>query len=167
MSRMLPLLREFGSLDKKRSHQGVTPAEFQRWSELRQVLEKHIPQGKPPEGRERRQHVRVPTRMLMQFKTRDQLGEAIVTSISRGGVFINTAFPPPIGSKFTLCLRVDATRESVDVPCEVVSHNVGNQFSTQHLGMGVKFGNLDAERREVVEALLEAALGGDLGTKSD
>jgi uncharacterized protein (TIGR02266 family) len=157
MSDLLPLLREYGLLDRKRHGDGVTPREYQRWTELKLRLGRQIPQGEPPGGRERRQHLRVPMRMLVQFKTHQQLQEAIITNISQGGLFISTAFAPEIGTVFTLCLRVDATREAVDVPCEVVSANVGDGFTTQDFGMGVKFMNLNPKQREIVEALFAAA----------
>jgi uncharacterized protein (TIGR02266 family) len=167
MSDLLPLLREYGLLDRKRRGDGVTPVEYHRWHELNETLGRHIPQGKPPGGRERRQHLRVPTRMLVQFKTRDQLQEAMITNVSQGGLFINTPFSPNVGTKFTLCLRVDATREAVDVPCQVVSANVGDDFSTRDFGMGVKFINLNSQQREAVEVLFAAATENELDAACD
>jgi uncharacterized protein (TIGR02266 family) len=167
MSDLLPLLREYGLLDRKRRGDGVTPLEYQRWLDLNHTLGRHIPQGKPPDGLERRQHPRVPTRMLVQFKTRDDLQEAIITNISQGGLFISTPFSPNVGTRFTLCLRVDATREAVDVPCQVVSANVADAFTTRDFGMGVKFINLNPEQREAVEVLFSAATKHELDAASE
>jgi uncharacterized protein (TIGR02266 family) len=158
MTRLLPLLREFGALDKRRSREGLTPVEYQRWVDLTHTLSKHYPQGEPPEGAERREHMRLPLRLLVEYKNLDQLHEAVITNVSRGGLFISTAFPPEIGTQFTLCIRVDASGESVDLPCEVVSHNVGRDFSTSALGMGLRFRNLDEAQRAVVDSLFDIAV---------
>lgn len=162
VARLLPLLREYGSLERKRIREGVTPLEYQRWLDLEKTLATQIFHGEGPGGIERRRHLRVPTRMLAQFKTRDHLKDAVISNISRGGLFINTPFTAEIGSFFVLCIRVDATRDAVDVPCEVVSHGVSDNFCTQEPGMGVKFMNLNAEQRETVDKLLAAALGDEL-----
>ncbi len=158
MARLLPLLREFGWLDKARSREGLTPLQYQRWLDLKLTLAKNMDPNGAPSGVERREYLRLPMRLLVQYGTRNQLRDALLTNVSRGGVFINTAFPPEIGAKFTLCIRVDETREAVDLPCEVVSHNVGDGFSTQTLGMGLKFGSLDDAQRRVVEQLFDLAV---------
>jgi len=158
MTRLLPLLREFGALDKRRCREGLTPSEYQRLMDLKHTLSKHYPQGDAPEGAERRQHMRLPLRLLVQYKTRDALHDAVITNVSRGGLFISTAFPPEIGTQFTLCIRIDATGEAVDLPCEVVSHNVGRDFSTRALGMGLRFGNLNESQRAVVDGLFDIAV---------
>jgi uncharacterized protein (TIGR02266 family) len=161
LGRLLPLLREFGLLDRKRSADGVTPLEYQRWRDLKKTLANSIPQVAAPSGRDRRQHVRVPTRILIDFRSSDELREAVISNISHGGLFINTPFAPDIGQEFMLCLRVGESTEVLDVPCEVISNNVGNGFTTDTLGMGVKFKNLDAQQREAVDRLFESALAAE------
>jgi uncharacterized protein (TIGR02266 family) len=158
MAQLLPLLREFGQLDKARSREGLTPLQYQRWLDLKRTLAKHVEPGAGPEGIERRNHLRLPMRLLVEYRSRDSLRSAMITNLSRGGVFINTAFAPEIGARFTLCLRIDETQEAVDVPCEVVSHNVGDGFSTQTLGMGLKFGRLDAAQQATVDDLFDLAV---------
>ena len=64
VQQLLPLVREYGRLEKKRTQDAVTPREFERWAELRDRLEKKFPQGDRPDGGERRQNLRLPTRML-------------------------------------------------------------------------------------------------------
>jgi Tfp pilus assembly protein PilZ len=159
MGRLLPLLREYGSLERKRIREGVTPSEYQRWLELEKTLADHISEQQGSQGSERRRHIRVPTRMLAQFKTRNQLKDAVISNVSRGGLFIRGPISAEIGSTFVLCIRVAATGENVDVPCEVVSRNVGDKFTTMEVGVGVKFVNLNAEQRLAVDGLLSAALG--------
>lgn len=159
MMRLLPLLREYGALERKRVHEGVTPIEYQRWRDLEEKLSKQIFQDARPQAVERRKHLRVPTRMLVEYRSHDQLKEAIISNVSKGGLFINTRFPPAIGTTFVLIIRVDATGERVEVPCEVVSTNLGGSMKPQQQGMGVKFIGLGAEQRRAVDHLFAEALG--------
>lgn len=163
MMRLLPLLREYGGLERKRVRDGVTPIEYQRWRDLEQKLANQIFQDAEDKPSERRRHVRVPTRMLVQYRTRDNLKDAIIRNVSKGGLFINTPFPPAIGTTFVLIIQVDVTGESVEVPCEVVTNNVvrdgSSTLKSEQLGMGVKFIGLGAEQRRAVEQLFAAALG--------
>ncbi len=159
MMRLLPLLREYGQLERKRVHQGVTPSEYERWRELEQKLGQQISDVSRPAGGERRKHLRVPTRMLVEYRSREDLEEAMISSVSKGGLFISTAFPLEIGAKFVLILAVDAANESVEVPCEVVSLNLDAAMRGRQLGMGVKFVDLGPEQQRAVDALFAEALG--------
>ena len=161
MTRLLPLLREFGTLERKRVREGVTPLEYQRWRDLEDALSEQIFKEQAREGDERRRHLRVPTRMLVQYRTTDQLKEAVASKVSRGGLFINTPFAPDVGTTFMLIIQIDETGESVEVPCEVVSTNVDSALSSRHLGMGVKFIGLGSDQRRAVDELFAAALGHD------
>lgn len=159
MMRLLPLLREYGTLERKRVREGVTPLEYQRWRDLEQKLSGQIFQDAGDYATEQRKHLRVPTRMLVAYRTHDDLKEAIVSSVSKGGLFIGTPFPPEIGATFVLILKVDATGESVEVPCEVVSTNIDGALSSRQLGMGVKFIGLGSDQKRAVESMFAAALG--------
>lgn len=159
MTRILPLLREFRVLERKRSEAGVTPAEYDRWNDLKQRLAQHVPQSKTPAGAERRQHVRVPSRILVEFSSPGQLKDAVIRNVSRGGLFINTPFAPEIGTHLVLLLGIGHQTDKIEIPCEVVSKNVGDDFSTQNHGMGVRFGVLSDSQREAVERLFCEALG--------
>ena len=159
MMRLLPLLREYGTLERKRVREGVTPLEYQRWRELEQKLSEQIfrDSGAPP--KERRKHLRVPTRMLVAYRTVGELQHAIISNVSKGGLFISTEYPPAIGTSFVLILKVEETGDSVEVPCEVVSTNPGVTAAGHPPGMGVKFIGLGAEQRRAVDQLFAAALG--------
>jgi uncharacterized protein (TIGR02266 family) len=159
MMRLLPLLREYGALERKRVREGVTPLEYQRWRELEQRLADQIfrDSGAPP--KDRRRHLRVPTRMLVAYRTVGELQHAIISNVSKGGLFIETQYPAVIGTSFVLILKVEQTGDSVEVACEVVSTNHGGAPGGQQLGMGVKFIGLGAEQRRAVDQLFAAALG--------
>jgi Tfp pilus assembly protein PilZ len=161
MTRILPLLREFRLLESKRSEEGVTPDEYRRWHELKERLAYQIPQGKRPPGGERRQHVRIPSRIVVEFASSEDLKHAVIRNVSRGGLFISTSFVPEIGTQLVVLLSVGSEGEKVEIPCEVVSKNVGSDFTTQSLGMGVRFGALSDPQREAVDRLFCEALGNE------
>jgi len=156
--RLLPLVREFGALEKKRAGSGISPLEYQRWLDLKKVLEDRFPQGDGPGGRNRRASVRIPTRIRVQFATRDALRHAVISNVSHRGLFISTPFGLEIGSEFIVRLDLGDTGEVIEVPCEVVSNNVGEDLSSLRLGMGVKFKNLDAQQSEDIDRFFEGVL---------
>jgi uncharacterized protein (TIGR02266 family) len=166
MDRLLPLVREFGALEKRRGTDGVTPVEYERYLELREILARHVSEPSTPAGAERRKNMRVPTRLLIEYRTADQLREAIIHNVSQGGLFISTDAPLEFGTKFTLCLAVGEMRRRLEVPCEVVTNNVAGACSTDGPGMGIRFAPLDVEQRHAVDLLFAEALGQQLDSDS-
>lgn len=152
---LLPLVREYGRLERKRTQDSVTPREFERWSQLRDRLEKKFPQGDRPAGSERRQNLRLPTRMLVDYRSKGDLESALIRNISRGGLFIVTDRSAPVGSHITLLVRVEGGAP-VELSAEVASTNIKDEQG--QLGMGCKFGALSAEQQQIVEEMFATAL---------
>jgi uncharacterized protein (TIGR02266 family) len=137
-------------------------AEYERYLELRQILARHVSEPSTPAGAERRKTMRVPTRLLIEYRTADQLRDAIIHNVSQGGLFISTDAPQEIGTKFTLCLAVGEMSQRLEVPCEVVTNNIAGECSTDGPGMGIRFDSLDVEQRHAVDLLFAEALGQQL-----
>jgi len=156
VQRLLPLVREYGQLEKKRTQQSVTRGEFERWAELRETLEKAFPQGDRPLGAERRQTLRLPTRMLVEYSTKGELASALIRNISRGGLFIATEQTVEVGTQITLLIRVGRRGETVELPAEVASTGVVDAHGQK--GMGCKFLPLNAEQQHVVDEMFATAL---------
>ncbi len=156
------LFREYMHLDRKRTGDGLTPHEYQRWRLLSLELGKRFSKGPPKGGSERRDSVRVPTRLKVSFKSPDAVSQALMTNISRGGLFVNTPFPPEPGTRLELKIRIESTAETLQVPVEVVSSNVGEGFKTGELGMGVRFLPMRDEVRKKLDDFYEV-----LGTRPD
>ena len=155
VAKLLPLVREYGTLEKRRTGSGITPSEFYRWSVLRTRLEGSFPQGdRPPQG-ERRQMLRLPTKMLVEFRNEGHLQSALIRNISRGGVFISSAMEPHIGTEFALIIKVGGG-EQVELPVQVASANVPGPDGT--LGIGCKFGRLGAAQQAIVDEIFATAL---------
>jgi len=156
VQRLLPLVREYGRLERKRTQDSVTTGEFERWAELRTLLEKSFPQGQRPPGGERRQALRLPTRMLVEYSSKGDLEGALIRNISRGGLFIATDSAVDVGTKITLLIRVGAAGETIELPAEVASTHVGNKGG--QIGMGCKFTQLNADQQQVVDEMFATAL---------
>jgi uncharacterized protein (TIGR02266 family) len=151
---LLPQLRECKILDTKRKRQGLTVAEHDRWLQLKDLLGSKLAPG----ARERRGSHRVPTRINTSYETPEAFQEATIANLSETGVFVSTAFPLEIGSKLTLNMHIESSGERLEIPCVVVSRNVGSDFSTQVLGMGLRFTEMSRETREAVTRLYREAL---------
>ena len=159
VQRLLPLVREYGRLERKRTGESVTPEEFERWADLRLMLEKNFSQGQRPEGAERRQTVRLPTRMLVEYESRGALEQALIRNISRGGLFIATEQAAAVGSEITLLIRVGNDGEVVELPAEVASTHLNDRQG--RTGMGCKFGVLNADQQRLVDGMFDTALDSD------
>ena len=71
------------------------------------------------------------------------------------GLFVPTPFAAEPGTKFELRVTVEETGDAYDSPVVVVSNNVGPGFSTQSLGMGVRFATGDCALRRALEVLYD------------
>ena len=139
------LLREFAQLNGRRKGSGITPLEFQRWLDLRSKLEKAFPGRPPPDGGR--------TRVLVEFESRVALSQSIMANVRPIGLFVPTPFAAEPGTKFELRVQIVETSETYDSPVVVVSNNVGPEFSTQNLGMGVRFTTSRGELHQVLDEL--------------
>jgi uncharacterized protein (TIGR02266 family) len=99
----------------------------------------------------------------MQFQTAGELRRCLLTNLSRGGVFVSTAAPPPIGTMLRLRIEVAESGLQIEVDGEVVSTNVGNNFDTQQVGMGVRFVEPSPEAQRALDQLYEHALDRNRG----
>jgi hypothetical protein len=146
MAQPQDLLREYAHLNAKRSGEGVEPLEYLRWLDLGQRLAKAFPNHPPPGAAG-------PTRVVVEFKTRERIKEAVMFNVRPIGLFVNTPFAPDIGTQFELRVRLLETGEKFSSPVEVVSHNVGPDFSTHRLGMAVRFTTATSGLRSFLDAL--------------
>ncbi|MGH0036043.1 MAG: PilZ domain-containing protein [Myxococcota bacterium] len=146
---LLPLLREMRGIDRRRTSEGITPLEYLRFLDLRRRLERHMGPAAAGEGSEKSRT----SRILIEFRSPASLARARIRNVNRGGLFLSTPFAPDLGTQFELRVRVKSTGDELLLPCEVVSNHVGDDFSTQDLGMGVQFGVLDPKVKGRLEKL--------------
>jgi uncharacterized protein (TIGR02266 family) len=155
------LFREWVRLDKKRKGAGLSLSDLQRWGELKQQLNKTFSPDVSDDKLAMRESVTVPIRLRVNFESAGTLQGCLMTNLSRGGVFINSAMPPPIGTRIQLRLRLRDDGTEVEIPGEVVATNVGPAFELRQLGMAIRFLDAGPEASALLERLYEGAL--DLG----
>lgn len=149
---LLPLLRECKLLDRKRVKGELTPAEHARWIQLHERLSAAL---RP--GHEKRASARVAVKLNVSFETPEAFQEATIQNMSRGGVFVTTSHPAALGTKLELSVVIQSTGIRVELPCVVVSQNVGRDFSVGSAGMGLKFAELGEEQRKAVDEIYTGA----------
>ncbi len=112
-----------------------------------------------PEGRE---HYRAPIELKVDYKKLNSFFADYTKNISKGGTFIKTKKPLPIGTRFLFKLSVPQ-RQS---PFELIGEVVWSAPEGEEPGMGIKFVySDDAQRNDfesVVENLMTDSLGADL-----
>lgn len=152
MNNALALLRRFGQLEKRRTGTGLSVAELERWMTFKEALDRSTGAKK-----DRRSSFRVPTHLVCTFSVHDSAEGAVVTDLSRGGAFIRTGAPLPIGSKIELKLTI-AGDEPIAVRGVVVSNHVDLDLAGADRGMGVRFEGMSPELAERIDFLYQAKL---------
>lgn len=149
-------LRRYLQLDRKRAALGLTGADLADWQKMKGQLSRQL-NTKTPEidGDE---SLAVATRLKATFTAfANHRQTSLLTSLSRGGAFVNTAFAPEVGAMIDIdILEENANPDAVlSVPCQVVFNNIGDEFSVHGFGMGVRFGDLPGNVRAKLDALYE------------
>ena len=116
-------------------------------------------------GSESRQHGRAPIELKVDYKKLNSFFADYTKNISKGGTFIKTKKPLPIGTRFLFKLSVP-NREA---PFELLGEVVWSKAEAEEPGMGIRFiYNSDTQRADfegVVEKLMADSLGADLTEK--
>jgi uncharacterized protein (TIGR02266 family) len=158
LSEAITQFREYIRLDRKHRSGGLTPAELERWTRLKRVLGEKFMPGPGDDQPDRRASLRVPTQLRVDFSSVDALRGQLLTNLSRGGLFVSTTHLLEIGTRVTLHVHIESSDEEIEVPAEVVSHNVGPRFQAELRGMGLRFLEMDDNVRRKLEDLYEGAL---------
>ena len=116
-------------------------------------------------GIEGRQSVRAPIELKVDYKKLNSFFADYTKNISKGGTFIKTKKPLPIGTRFLFKLTVPQR----EAPFELLGEVVWSQGDTEEPGMGIRFiYSSDTQRTDfesVVEQLMSSSLGSELAGK--
>ena len=122
-----------------------------------------MPEQKP--GAEGRNHNRAPIELKVDYKKLNSFFADYTKNISKGGTFIKTKKPLPIGTRFLFKLTVPQR----EAPFELLGEVVWSSAEGDEPGMGIRFiYGSDTQRRDfetVVEQLMAESLGPDLTRK--
>ena len=120
--------------------------------------------------RDRRQHGRAPIELKVEYKRLNTFFSDYTRNISRGGTFVATPRPLPIGTEFVFALVIPRLPEALRLRGKVIWTTSEDEASPANpAGMGIEFQYRDdAERREKeasVERLLREELGEHLALR--
>jgi Tfp pilus assembly protein PilZ len=146
------------SLERKRASTGVSPEELKRWQLLKRRLGKEFHPKLEDEHSDKRQSVRVPTLLRVSFPDRRSLEHCLMTNISRGGVFIATVAPEPIGTALRIAIRIEGDAEDLMVNAVVVSQNYSDGPYGEARGMALAFDHPNPATQARLEKLYEEKL---------
>jgi uncharacterized protein (TIGR02266 family) len=153
---MAGLFREYMALEHRReSDDGMSVADYQRWMDLKRTLNRHFQPELTKRNADRRDSIRVPVKLRLSFSSLGAIRQCLMTNVSRGGVFVSTATPLPLGTKIRLWIQVGDSGEEIEVEGEVASHNAGPGLLSDETGMGVRFVHLSEEQAKAVDNLYE------------
>ena len=147
--------REYVRLDRLRRSGGLTPAEVARWKLYKRSLGKHFSPELTDSQADQRESVRVPTRMRVSFASEGALARVLMTNLSRMGLFVQADDLLEIGTRLQLRIHVDSPPRDIEIPVEVVSHNVGPRFESDARGMGLRFLDMTPDAEKAIADLYE------------
>jgi uncharacterized protein (TIGR02266 family) len=102
---------------------------------------------------ERRKGPRVDVLLRAYFDTMEQLKEALVCSLSPGGLYLTTDKPFDIGSQFFVEIHLPGDGGLIKGQCEVTWVNLSEEKSYPK-GMGVSFIEIAPEHRDRLQFYL-------------
>ena len=110
-------------------------------------------------GAEHRQQARAPIELKVDYKKLNSFFADYTKNISKGGTFIKTKKPLPIGTRFLFKLTVPQ-REG---PFELLGEVVWSQGDAEEPGMGIRFIYNDERQRSEFEGVVEKLMADSLG----
>jgi type IV pilus assembly protein PilZ len=122
------------------------------------------PKGEPA-GTEHRQSVRAPIRLRVDYERMNTFFADYTKNISKGGTFIKTSRPLPLGTRFVFTLSVPALSEPVALSGEVAWALGPDDAAARgaEAGMGIRFIFADDASRGQFEKLVERMMVESLG----
>ncbi len=108
---------------------------------------------------ENREHARAPIELKVDYKKLNTFFADYTKNISKGGTFIKTRKPLPVGTRFLFRLTIPGRAEPFHLNGEVVHAGTGGEEA----GMGIRFVWTDDRQRQTFEGAVEALMEESLG----
>jgi hypothetical protein len=167
VERLMPMMREYGSLHRKCLGAGVTPLEYQRWLDLERQIGSHMESARAKaEAASRARGARdLRPRLLVTYASRKSLVDSVIDNIHPAGFFVPTPFAAETGSEFVARVFVEEESEMAEVPVSVATSIVqgAHTLSTMNMGMGLKVERLTRAQAASVSKIFDRALDEILG----
>jgi type IV pilus assembly protein PilZ len=116
------------------------------------------------DSEERRMHPRAPIELKVEYRRLNTFFSDYTKNISRGGTFIGTQRPLPIGTEFVFALAVPTLEEPLRLNGRVMWIVTAEEASRANpAGMGIEFLYASEEERVEKEAAVERLLTREFG----
>ncbi len=113
---------------------------------------------------DRRRHGRAPIELKVEYKRLNTFFADYTKNISRGGTFISTQKPLPIGTEFIFALGIPQMDQPLRLRGKVIWITQQEEASAANpAGMGIEFQYADAAERHDKEAAVERLLTSEFG----
>jgi type IV pilus assembly protein PilZ len=115
---------------------------------------------------EKRQHIRAPIELKVEYKKLNTFFADYTKNISKGGTFIKTERPLPIGTEFLFKLLIPSLAQPIDIRGVVVWINEPDKPSNRQQkesGMGIQFIYDNDHQRSDFENMVEGMMRESLG----
>jgi type IV pilus assembly protein PilZ len=106
-----------------------------------------------------RKHPRAPIELKVDYKKLNSFFADYTKNISKGGTFIKTKKPLPIGTRFLFKLFLPRQGE----PFELLGEVVWSKSDGEEPGMGIRFIYADDAQRAAFEGVVERLMSSSLG----
>jgi len=110
-----------------------------------------------------RAHSRASIELRVDYKKQNAFFADYTKNISKGGTFIKTGRPLPVGTRFVFRLTVPR----LPAPFELIGEVVRSSASGEDAGMGIRFVWEDDGARARFEQLVEEVMRESLGSVAD
>jgi type IV pilus assembly protein PilZ len=108
-----------------------------------------------PDPSKQRQSDRLQHELLVAYRTVDNFVTDWATNISKGGLFINTRSPMPVGTIVRLMISLPDAAFPFDLKGRVIRVNEYDNPGNLVPGMGVEFLDIDDEKRLRIERFVD------------
>ncbi len=103
----------------------------------------------------KRQFERLENELPVAYRSVDGFITDWVTNISKGGLFINSRTPLPVGTTVRLIIQLPDTPFPFDLTGKVVRVSEFDNATNEVPGMGVEFVDIDDDKRARIERFVD------------
>jgi type IV pilus assembly protein PilZ len=120
--------------------------------------------AEPPDSGDRRSEARTPIELKVEYRRLNAFFADYTKNISRGGTFIATTRPLPIGTEFVFRLAVPGLEAPIELRGQVKWSIEEGDREGREAGMGIRFVFNDPSERDAVERMVERLMVDSLGS---
>lgn len=118
------------------------------------------------DGADKREHLRAPIELKVEYKKMNTFFADYTKNISKGGTFIKTAKPLKVGTEFLFKLVIPAMDKPIEIRGRVMWTNqegASERPEVPDFGMGIKFLYDNDAQRDTFEGMVENLMADSLG----